>query len=164
MQALKGSTGKTNLEKKKMNLQNQYLTPSPSIITKSKLSSLRTPNTEAFKLFDFPFIMIQDPFHNYKPIFKEYPPVASGISYIDTYPMLYLAAAFGFCPFLRQSVRKSSKTAHNTAGNAQGALQSPPLLQKSKYERIKKAGFCECCLEKYTDMDMVMFLLLFLAC
>ena len=137
-----------------------------SMLVKTRASVAKKTH-ENFKLFEYPFVLIQDIFQYYKPIFKQYPPTSSGngSTQVNTYPMLYLAAAFGFCPFLRQSIRKSSVSSKSALSNSNASTSACQVAyQKSKYERVKKPGFCECCMEKYADMDEVWLGFSFLAC
>lgn len=116
-----------------------------------------------FVSFEHPFILIEDSHGSYRPFFKEFKSTCT--SKPSTLPCLYLNSPQGYCPFIKPSSSSSRKQKwDNNAENDQKihsqtvhAIDSSIVLKwkseiHAKYSKIKRPGYCECCLEKYSDL------------
>lgn len=138
-----------------------------------KASSMST--LSQYCTFQHPFVLIEDISGIYKPIFKEFKPIKP--SKISLVPTLYLDAPKLACPFIKPSTKKNSKEETNIQlvqvndensnqfifnqnQNTQFCQNANIVSQKQisipiKWVKMKHPGYCECCLEKYSDMDEV---------
>lgn len=116
-----------------------------------------------FVPFEHPFILIEDAHGSYRSFFKEFKPTRT--SKPPTLPCLYLNSPQGHCPFIKpsSSSNRKQKWDNNTENDQMAHIQTMHPIDSSivlkwksdihaKYSKVKKPGYCECCLEKYSDL------------
>lgn len=142
--------------------------PSQTVATKAESSS-KDPK---YHIYRHPFVLIEEASYLYAPIQKEYIPSSLGKK---TFPVLYWESASLHCPFVqpplppqpsdgKENLPEKTSIAHaaavplaNTTNNKTNALN---LIAKPKAPATlpiqpprAKPGYCECCCEKYSDLD-----------
>lgn len=147
--------------------------------TISSTTTLNTKEEAAFDLkeFEHPVVMIEDSEHRYASIYKEYESSSGQIKY----PVVYWNSAPGHSPFVlphnpvfpvnrplpsekeninTKMTMTTSKLAEGmtTRSKANGSRKSnaTPVFRRPTYTATTnkpKPGFCECCWDKFSDMD-----------
>lgn len=113
---------------------------------------------EQIEYFKYPFIMIEDASQKCKPMIKEFKPLKGSTD--SSFPVFYLNSGVGHCPFINpihyQSLNEKKQAPfpeHPKTEDEVEAYLKYRLQHKIKYVKVKKPGYCECCHEKYDDLE-----------
>jgi Dfp1/Him1, central region len=128
---------------------------SPALVNPLVKSSYSTasvykpwPAMSEFCLFEHHFVIVEDVGLAFRPIFKEYKP--SRAQRAPIVPTLYMNSLAGNCPFIKPH---PSTAAHTTCIANESVCKSNHTMKAKP--KIKKPGYCECCMAKFSDMDEV---------
>ena len=97
-----------------------------------------------YHVFQYPYILIEDISSLHRPLYKEYVPAKAKQK--ATWPQLYLDSPPIHCPFLPSGKSRLQNTVNEKA--AQVKRQS-----RRSTKPVPKPGYCECCYQKYSDLD-----------
>lgn len=114
------------------------------------------------KEFTNPFIMIEDSEYRYAAAYKEY---EGGDGNIIKYPIFYWNSAPGHSPFIlptnptfpiNRPVPLAELSCPGMTTRSKAARKSTPSFRRPTYSvttNKPRPGFCECCWEKFSDLD-----------
>jgi len=130
--------------------------------------------SNSYYSFQWPYVLIEDMSGVHRPFFKEFKPVKTGSGLASPpIPVLYMDTAILTCPFAKPSQPMSTKRKPSLTSPLEEKDNKKEekeirkdlvdvITQNGKqynlpirYAKLRKPGYCECCLEKYIDMEEV---------